>query len=161
MWNAQWRQVFGTSTLLETKFTGYWGYYYLDPVDPSPYTFDGDTGEYCCGGGGGVYYADRSRNQLQASLTKYADKFGRHSLKFGAEIERSHVRSQGQPYGPAGFYIYSYGGVPSIRRSATGTTCRETTIARRSTHRISGTPDGVTLNIGLAPRSHSRLTARS
>ena len=46
------------------------------------------------------------------SFTKYANKFGRHSLKFGAEIERSHVRSQYQPYGPAGVYIYAYGGVP-------------------------------------------------
>ncbi len=69
------------------------------------------------GGGGGLYYADRSRNQLQVSLTKYAEKFGRHSLKFGAEIERSHVRSQYQPYGPAGFYIYAYGGVPYYRIS--------------------------------------------
>jgi hypothetical protein len=117
VWNAQWRKVMGSSLFLESKFTGYWGYYYLDPVDPSPYTFDGETGEYCCGGGGGVYYADRSRNQLQVSLTKYADKFGRHSLKFGAEIERSHVRSRGQYYGPAGFYIYAYGGVPSSQIS--------------------------------------------
>ena len=64
------------------------------------------------GGGGGLYYADRSRNQVNVALTKYAEKFGRHSFKFGAEIERSHVRSQYQPYGPAGFYIYQYGGVP-------------------------------------------------
>ena len=111
VWNAQWRHVFGTNTLLETKFTGYTGYYYLDPVDPAPFTFDGETGEYS-GGGGGLYYADRSRNQVQVSLTKYAEKFGNHSFKFGAEIERSHVRSQYQPYGPAGFYIYAYGGVP-------------------------------------------------
>jgi hypothetical protein len=116
VWNAQWRRVFGASSLLEAKFTGYWGYYYLDPVDPSPFTFDGETGEYS-GGGGGTYYADRSRNQLQVSFTKYAEKFGRHSLKFGAEIERSHVRSRYQPYGPAGFYIYAYGGVPYYRYS--------------------------------------------
>ena len=88
-----------------------WGYYYLDPVDPSIFTFDGESGEYS-GGGGGQCYADRTRNQLQVSFTKYANKFGRHSLKFGAEIERSHVRSQYQPYGPAGVYIYAYGGVP-------------------------------------------------
>ena len=34
VWNAQYRKVFGTSTFLEAKFTGYTGYYYLDPVDP-------------------------------------------------------------------------------------------------------------------------------
>lgn len=116
VWNAQWRRVFRSNTLLETKFTGYWGYYYLDPVDPSPFTFDGATGEYS-GGGGGQYYADRNRNQVQVALTKYAEKFGRHSLKFGAEIERSHVRSRYQPYGPSGFYIYAYGGVPYYRDS--------------------------------------------
>jgi hypothetical protein len=114
VWNAQWRRVFGTNALLETKFTGYDGYYNLDPVDPSPFTYDGETGAYS-GGGGGLYYADRSRNQVQVSLTKYAEKFGNHSFKFGAEIERSHVRSQYQPYGPAGFYIYAYGGVPYAR----------------------------------------------
>ena len=114
MWNAQWRRVFGTNALLETKFTGYTGYYNLDPVDPAPFTYDGETGAYS-GGGGGLYYADRSRNQVQVSLTKYAEKFGNHSFKFGAEIERSHVRSQYQPYGPAGFYIYAYGGVPYAR----------------------------------------------
>jgi hypothetical protein len=116
VWNAQWRKVMGTSTFFEAKFTGYWGYYYLDPVDPSPFTYNFDTDEYS-GGGGGQYYADRSRNQFQASLTKYADAFGRHSLKFGAEIERSHVRSQYQPYGPSGFYIYTRGGLPPYRIS--------------------------------------------
>ena len=109
VWNAQWRRVFGTSGLLEAKFTGYDGFYYLDPVDPSPFTYDAETGTYS-GGGGGLYYADRDRNQLQVAFTKFAEKFGRHSLKFGAEIERSGVRSQYQPYGPAGFYIYNYYG---------------------------------------------------
>ena len=116
VWNAQYRKVFGSSTLLEAKLTGYNGYYYLDPVDPAPPTYDGGTGEYG-GGGGGLYYADRSRNQFIVSLSKYANAFGRHSLKFGAEIERSHVRSQYQPYGPAGFYIYQYYGVPYAQYS--------------------------------------------
>jgi len=115
VYNAQWRHVFGSKMLLESKFTGYWGYYYLDPVDPKPFTFDGATGTYCCGGGGGIYYADRTRNQAQVSITRYAEKYGSHSFKFGAEIERSHVRSQYQPYGPAGFYLYQYAGVPYYR----------------------------------------------
>ena len=116
VWNAQWRRSFGTSALFEAKMTGYDGYYYLDPVDPSPFTYDGGTNTYT-GGGGGQYYADRDRNQIQVSLTKYAQKFGSHSFKFGAEIERSGVRSQYQPYGPAGFYLYQYYGVPYYRVS--------------------------------------------
>ncbi len=116
VWNVQWRKVIGTNTFLESKLTGYTGYYNLDPIDPSPFTYDADYDEYS-GGGGGLYYADRSRNQAQVALTKYADKFGKHSLKFGAEIERSHVRSQYQGYGPAGFYVLAYSGVPYYRVS--------------------------------------------
>jgi hypothetical protein len=116
VWNAQYRKVFGSSTFLEAKFTGYSGYYYLDPVDARPPIYDGETGEYS-GGGGGIYYADRSRNQLIASLTKYAQAYGTHSFKFGAEIERSNVKNVYQPYGPSGFYIYAYGGVPYYRYS--------------------------------------------
>ncbi len=52
VWNAQYRKIFGSDNLLEAKFTGYWGYYYLDPVDPSIFTFDGESGEYSGGGGG-------------------------------------------------------------------------------------------------------------
>jgi hypothetical protein len=117
VWNAQWHHVFGSSALLEAKLTGYNGYYYLDPVDPSPFHYDAATNTYFNGGGGGLFYADRDRNQVQASLTKYAEKFGSHSFKFGAEIERSHVRDRGQPYGPAGYYIYEYGGVPYYKVS--------------------------------------------
>jgi Carboxypeptidase regulatory-like domain len=116
VWNAQWRKVMGSSTFLEAKFTGYTGYYNLDPVDPSPFTYDADLDQYS-GGGGGLYYADRTRNQVQVALTRYADAFGHHSLKFGAEIERSHVRSQYQPYGPAGFYVLAYSGIPYYRVS--------------------------------------------
>ena len=117
VWNVQWRKIFGSKTLLETKLTGYWGYYYLDPVDPAPYSYDAATDTYCCGGGGGLYYADRTRNQINVAVTQYAEKFGHHQFKFGFEIERSHVRSQYQPYGPAGFYTYLYGGIPYYRVS--------------------------------------------
>jgi carboxypeptidase family protein len=115
VWNAQYRRLFGTKAFLEAKFTGYWGYYYLDPIDPTPSRLDIGTGEYF-GGAGSYYYADRGRNQLNVSVTNYAQKFGTHNLKFGVEIERSKVRTQygysqdiyfldyyAQPY-----YAYSY-----------------------------------------------------
>lgn len=147
IWNEQWRHVFGSNSLLETKWTGYTGYYYLDPVDPSPFIYDGATGEYS-GGGGGLYYADRNRNQVQVNLTHYADAFGQHTFKFGAEIERSHVRSQYQPYGPAGFYIYQYAGLPYYRVSYGYD-------VQGDNHRVSAyaqdqwSKNRVTLNIGL------------
>ena len=41
------------------------------------------------------YKADRVRHQANASLTKYASGFaGEHNLKFGAEFERSYVKSE-------------------------------------------------------------------
>ena len=52
VWNAQHRKIFGSANLLEAKFTGYWGYYYLDPVDPSIFTFDGESGEYSAAAAG-------------------------------------------------------------------------------------------------------------
>ena len=59
---------------------------------------------------GCFYYADRTRDQVNASVTHYAEKFGRHELKFGAEFEHSTVRNR---YGyPGGAYFYDYGGVP-------------------------------------------------
>ena len=73
------------------------------------------TGDLRRGGGGGLYYADRTRNQLQVVADQVRGEVRPHAFKFGAEIERSDVRTQYQPYGPAGFYIYAYGGVPSYR----------------------------------------------
>jgi hypothetical protein len=43
---------------------------------------------------GYYYYADRVRNQVNASISHYAEAFGKHDLKFGVEIERSKVHSQ-------------------------------------------------------------------
>jgi hypothetical protein len=115
VWNLQWRHLFGTNTFLEAKLLGWWGYYYLDPVTDAPGHLDGATGAYSVSYGK-YYYADRSRNQVNASLSHYAEGFGKHDLKFGVEIERSKVRSRwgytdnifyydydGQPY-----YAYSY-----------------------------------------------------
>ena len=96
---------------------------------------------------------DRSRNQVQVALTKYAEKFGRHSLKFGAEIERSHVRTSDQPYGPAGFYIYAYGGVPYYRVSygydVQGDNKRTSAFVQDQ-----WTAGQLTLNLGAAPGPH-------
>ncbi len=89
IWNAQYRKVFGSSTFLEAKFTGYWGYYYLDPVMKNwAYHNDQATGEET-GGAGYYYQADRGRNQVNISLSQFADFYGSHNFKFGAEIERS------------------------------------------------------------------------
>ena len=52
----------------------------------------------------GTYYDDRARNQVNASISHYAEGFGKHDLKFGVEVERSKVRDR---YGYIdGIYYY-------------------------------------------------------
>ncbi len=114
IWNAQYRKVFGASTFLEAKFTGYWGYYDLTPIDTSPWHEDWDTGAITGGGATADKY-DRTRNQLNLSLTRYASMAGQHAFKFGAEIERSYIRDRYVIASPVGVWFYDYslgGGVP-------------------------------------------------
>ncbi len=110
VWLIQHRHLFGPNTFSEVKYTGWWGFYDLNPEVPDePYHVD-ENG-LITGGQGWYYYADRGRNQVNASISHYADKFGRHELKFGAEFERSTVRSR-YGYTPNGLTFYDYGGVP-------------------------------------------------
>jgi hypothetical protein len=108
IWNAQYRKVFNSTTFLEAKWTGYWGYYDLNPVNTAPTHYDGYYDTYT-GGAGYIYQADRGRNQVNASLTKYAQFAGSHNFKFGVEIERSTVRSR---YSYETAYFYDYDGAP-------------------------------------------------
>ncbi len=93
VWNVQWRHLFGSKTFLEAKYLGWWGYFYLDPEDPSPLRLDYLTGAYS-GGAGYTSYSDRGRHQVNAALSHYAEAFGRHDLKFGVEVERSKARER-------------------------------------------------------------------
>jgi hypothetical protein len=110
VWNSQYRRVWGANAFLEAKLTGYWGYYYLDPVNPAGTRFDLGTGAYS-GGAGYFYYADRGRNQLNVALTKYAQKYGSHNFKFGVEVERSRTRSR---FGYMDGYFLDYYGEPYL-----------------------------------------------
>ncbi len=114
IYNLQYRKVFGSSTFFEAKYTGYgWAYYDLNPIDPSPAHFD-EKGAWS-GGGGSVAQYDRTRNQVNAALSKYADFKGSHNLKFGAEIERSKIRNR---YAYSGnIEYYDYGGLPYLAYS--------------------------------------------
>jgi hypothetical protein len=122
IWGVQWRHLFGTKTFIEAKYTGWWGYYYLDPAVPGvPLSYDATAGLFS-GSAGQYGHYDRTRNQLNASISHYAEAFGKHDLKFGVEVERSKVRNQGgytpniyyydvTEYYPKGQYLafdYSY-----------------------------------------------------
>ena len=116
VWNGQYRRVLGNSAVLEAKYTGYWGYFDLDPLNPVPARFEVTTSSWGGGAGSSAKY-DRTRNQLNASLSKYAEAKGTHAFKFGVELERSTIRNR---YGytdtgtncNCGAYFVDYLGVP-------------------------------------------------
>jgi hypothetical protein len=113
VYNGQYRRTFGASTLFEAKYMGWWGYYDLNPVSSEPTHFDSLTSKYS-GGAGYTGQYDRTRNQVNVSLSKYASYAGSHNFKFGAEIERSTIRDRFQyshlPGMTQGVYLYDYGG---------------------------------------------------
>lgn len=108
VWNAQWRHVFSSSTFLEAKYNGWWGYFYLDPVvDASGH---GDVNGSRTISQGWHSYNDRIRNQLNASISHFADAFGKHDFKFGVEVERSNAHDRFGYNNDA--YFYDYEGAP-------------------------------------------------
>jgi len=108
-WGLTWRHVFGSRTFSEVKYNGWTGFYDLNPrpgpPEQVPGHFDAATGQYS-DSQGWIYYADRGRHQVNASISHFAEAFGKHDLKFGVEIERSRVRSR-YGYGTLFYYDYS------------------------------------------------------
>jgi hypothetical protein len=147
VWMTQYRHLFSSNTFMEAKYTGWWGFYDLNPETTVSKHVNVDTG-LVTGSQGWFYYADRGRNQVNTSLTHYADKFGRHELKFGAEFERSTTRDRygynnnvvfyeynpGVPY-----YAYSYG------YDITAKNTRQSVFAQDSWHAT----NRLTLNLGV------------
>lgn len=122
VWNLQWRHLFGSKTFGEIKYTGWTGFFDLNPQfnRTSSGHFDATSNAYTVSSGYTAYY-DRGRNQLNAAVSHFADAFGKHDLKFGLEIERSRVRNRLSytnnlfyydytAYYPVGqYYAYNYG----------------------------------------------------
>ena len=109
VWLGQWRHIFGPKTFSEVKYTGWTGFYDLNPKVNAPQHFDGDTSLYSVSQGW-YYYGDRGRNQVNAAISHFAEGFGKHDLKFGIEVERSKTRDR---YGFVNnTYYYDYGGQP-------------------------------------------------
>jgi hypothetical protein len=111
-WNGNYTKVLSSSSVLDVKYSGFWGYYYLSPYngDDTPGWYDVDEDFYAVNS----YYfynADRFRHQANGSVTKFASGFaGEHNLKFGAEFERSYIKSE---YGyPGGMYVLASFGEP-------------------------------------------------
>jgi hypothetical protein len=145
VWMTQYRHIFSSNTFAEVKYTGWWGFYDLNPKHSvSSHT---DESGLTTGSQGWFYYADRTRDQANGSITHYADKFGRHELKFGAEFERSTTRDR---YGyNNGFTFYDYAGTPyyaySYSYDLKGTNTRQSLFAQDAWHAT----DRLTFNAGV------------
>src|SRR5262249_2249085 len=61
VWLAQWRHIFNSKTFAEVKYTGWWGYYDLNPEVNKPGHLN-ENGEYSVSQGW-FYYADRARHE--------------------------------------------------------------------------------------------------
>ena len=109
VWNFSWRRVLNPNASLNVAYTGYSGYFYLDPA--SGYNqqghIDAETGVQS---DNSTYYylADRYRHQVVASVSQYSDNFltGKHDFKYGIELERSRTRSRAGIPGNAYYYDY-------------------------------------------------------
>ena len=105
--------ILSPKTFFDIKAAYFWGYYYLEPKmgrDVNAH-FDINVNKLL-GNSYHYYLADRSRLQANASLTHYAEDFikGDHDFKFGAEIERSAVRSRYGFTGANHTYFVDYQG---------------------------------------------------
>ncbi|HEV7519421.1 MAG TPA: TonB-dependent receptor [Thermoanaerobaculia bacterium] len=108
-WNVSDRTVLSENTILTIAEAGFNGFYYLDPQNGFniPGRLNADSGKYSVNS----YYffkANRTRNQLNGSLSHYASNFikGDHDFKFGMEVERSYVQNR---YGyTTGVWFYDH-----------------------------------------------------
>lgn len=150
VWALQWRHLFGQKTFAEVKYNGWTGFYDLNPEVAKPGIYDVGLDQYSQSQGW-FYYADRGRNQVNTSISHFAEGFGKHDLKFGVEIERSKVRNRYgytndifyydyTAYYPAKqYYAYDYG------YDFAGKNQRESVFAQDSWH----VNDRLTVNAGL------------
>ncbi len=107
VWNFSWRRVISPNTSLTVAYSGYNGYYYLDPQ--SGYNKSGhlDALTGLASENSTYYYlADRYKHIANASVSHFSDKFltGKHDFKFGVELERSRTRSRAGIPGTAYYY---------------------------------------------------------
>jgi hypothetical protein len=96
--NFSLNKILNPKTFVDVKLAYFWGYYYLDPevgTDINAH-YDTSNNNFLYGSAGYFFYADRTRLQVNASLTHFAEDFikGDHDFKFGVEVERSTVRNR-------------------------------------------------------------------
>jgi outer membrane receptor protein involved in Fe transport len=95
-------KILSPKTFFDVKGAFFTGYYYLDPeVGMDPYMHFSLDENFRYDSAGYFFYADRTRFQVNGSLSHYTEDFikGAHDFKFGVEAEYSKVRNR---YGYSG-----------------------------------------------------------
>ena len=104
--NVSWKSALTENTGLSIAYGGFSGYHHFDPYNgfDIPGHVDAETG-FASVNAAQFGKVNRSRNQINASLTHHAADFlGYHDFKFGTEIEHSEIHDiYGYP-GNAFFY---------------------------------------------------------
>ena len=109
-----WTSVINPSTVLEARYSGFYGVDHGDPLDGGPRVarrfYDLDTGQVT----GGIYswYDGKSaKTAFSGKLTKYADSFmgGSHDFKLGVQYNSG----LGEYTYGLNDYIYTYGSTPA------------------------------------------------
>jgi len=111
-------KILSKNTFFDVKAAYFWGYYYLNPNSGegvSSHT-DLDNNNYRTGSAGYFFKADRTRLQVNANLTHYAEDFiqGNHEFKFGVEVEHSTVRNRYGYTGANHMKYFDYGSEPYL-----------------------------------------------
>ncbi|HEY3174870.1 MAG TPA: TonB-dependent receptor [Candidatus Polarisedimenticolia bacterium] len=114
-WNFTFRSVLSKNATLNFAYTGWYGYFYLDPEKGYGLPGRVNSNGYASQNSPYYYLADRYKHVANVTLSLFSDSFitGKHDFKFGVEVERSRTRNR---YGyPQGVYYYDvvYGSGPT------------------------------------------------
>lgn len=113
VWLGEWRRTYGATTFSEVRYSGWTGSFDETPEVNQSGRYD-EKGVRSVSQGT-FKSANRRRQHVTATLSHYAQRFGRHDFKFGAEFERSGTRDR---YGYVdNLRFYDYGGRPYLAYS--------------------------------------------
>jgi len=105
--NGSWLWTMSDKTLLDVRYAGFIGRDATDPVSPNTVSIIDKSVNRTYGSSGLIINDDRTRHQVNAAVTHYADNFlgTTHEFKFGVEYERSTANQNTDATGPNGSLI--------------------------------------------------------
>ena len=103
-WNASWQYLMTANTIFNLKYAGFNGKDVTNPNSPDVPSINDRSANRVYGSSGYIINNLRSRNQVNATLTHYADNFLRasHEFKLGVEYEISTVKNNNDGTGGTG-----------------------------------------------------------